>query len=59
MNTKRNLTTEPVQTVHIGFRVPEDLAENFERVASENERTVSAELRHLMRQHIEQVEAAA
>lgn len=59
MNTKRNIAPEPTQTVHIGFRVPEDLAENFERVAADNERTVSAELRHLMRQRVEASEAAA
>lgn len=51
MNTKRNDTTG-AQT-HIGFRVPTELAEEFERVAAENERTVSAELRRLMRKHVD------
>jgi predicted DNA-binding protein len=40
-------------TVYIGFRAPGELAERFEEIAKENERTTSAELRLLMKQHIE------
>jgi hypothetical protein len=50
VNTKRNDVVE--DTVHIGFRVPTGLAADFGEVAAENERTVSAELRQLMRQHV-------
>lgn len=40
-------------TVHITARVPADLARAFERVASAEDRSVSAELRRVMRRHVE------
>ncbi len=40
-------------SVHIGLRVPPDLAAEFERVAAGDDRTVSSELRRLMRLRVE------
>lgn len=37
----------------LSFRVPADLLESFERIAASEDRTISAELRRLMRQHVE------
>lgn len=37
------------KTVNVALRVPADLAREFERVAVSEERTVSAEIRRLMR----------
>lgn len=37
------------KTVNVAVRVPVTLAKAFERVASDEERTVSAEIRRLMR----------
>lgn len=37
------------ETVSVAVRVPADLARAFERVAHSEERTVSAEVRRLMR----------
>jgi hypothetical protein len=42
-------------TVNVAVRVPPDLAEAFERVAEREERTVSAEIRRLMRLRVEEV----
>lgn len=47
------MSNDDVQTVHITARVPRDLAMAFERVASEQDRSVSAELRRAMRRHVE------
>jgi hypothetical protein len=44
---------EAERTVHITARVPVELAEEFERVANEEDRSISAELRRAMRRHIE------
>jgi hypothetical protein len=40
-------------TVHITARVPVELARAFERLASAEDRSVSAELRRVMRRHVE------
>jgi hypothetical protein len=40
------------ETVHVTARVPRDLAVAFEQVARDEDRTVSAELRRLMRRHV-------
>lgn len=37
----------------VGGRVPRDLLEAFQRVAEENDRTISAELRRVMKAHVE------
>jgi hypothetical protein len=42
-------------TVNVAVRVPADLAREFERVAVEEERTVSAEIRRLMRLRVAEV----
>jgi hypothetical protein len=47
------MANEDTQTVHITARVPRELATAFERVAIEQDRTVSAELRRAMRQHVD------
>lgn len=41
------------RTVHVTARVPVELAQAFERVAMEQDRSISAELRRVMRQHVE------
>jgi hypothetical protein len=48
---------EEERTVHITARVPVELAEEFERVANEEDRSISAELRRAMRRHIEHRDA--
>jgi hypothetical protein len=42
-------------TTYLGARVPVELARAFERVAKHEDRTVSAELRRVVRQHVEEV----
>jgi hypothetical protein len=42
------------ETVSVAVRVPADLARAFERVAVSEERTVSAEVRRLMRLRVEE-----
>lgn len=46
---------EKASAVYLGARVPEGLARAFERVATNEDRTVSAELRRLVRRHVEEV----
>ena len=41
--------------VQLSFRIPADLAAALERVAATEDRTVSAELRRLIRRHVAQV----
>lgn len=41
-------------STYIGARIPADLAAAFERVAESEDRTVSAELRRVIRQHVAQ-----
>lgn len=43
------------KTVNVAVRVPAELARAFERVAVEEERTVSAEIRRLMRLRVAEV----
>jgi hypothetical protein len=50
---------EPVATVNVAVRVPADLAQAFEQVAVREERTVSAEIRRLMRLRVAEMGAAA
>mgnify|MGYP001608434052 CR=1 FL=1 len=45
----------PVTTVNVAVRVPADLAQAFERVAEIEDRTVSAEIRRLMRLRVAEV----
>ena len=40
--------------VNVGARVPANIATEFERIAANEERTVSAEIRLLMRKRVEQ-----
>jgi hypothetical protein len=47
------------ETVSVAVRVPADLARAFERVAVSEERTVSAEVRRLMRLRVEEKGAVA
>jgi hypothetical protein len=47
------------ETVSVAVRVPTDLARAFERVAVSEERTVSAEIRRLMRLRVDERGAAA
>lgn len=47
------------KTVNVAVRVPADLAEAFERVAVSEERTVSAEIRRLMRLRVAEKGAIA
>jgi len=47
------------KTVSVAVRVPTDLAQAFERVAASQERTVSAEIRLLMRQRVSEKGAMA
>ncbi len=47
------------ETVNVAVRVPADLARQFERVAVEEERTVSAEIRRLMRLRVAEKGAVA
>jgi hypothetical protein len=43
------------RTVHVTARVPADLARAFERVAVSEDRSVSAELRRVMRRHVDTI----
>jgi predicted DNA-binding protein len=43
---------EDRRQVQVSVRVPVEMAEAFERVAASEDRTVSAELRRIMRRHI-------
>lgn len=52
---KRTGATAESTTISVAVRVPADLAEAFEDVASAEERTVSAELRRLMRLRVKEV----
>lgn len=47
--------TRHQETVYIGARVPAQLAAAFERVATHEDRTISAELRRVIRQRVEEV----
>jgi hypothetical protein len=47
------------ETVSVAVRVPVDLAREFERVAMSEERTVSAEVRRLMRLRVAEKGAMA
>ena len=47
--------TGTAETTSVTVRVPADLAEAFGRAAEREERTVSAQLRRLMRMHVEEV----
>jgi hypothetical protein len=40
------------ETVHITARVPASLARDFERLATREDRSVSAEIRRVMRRHV-------
>lgn len=40
------------ETIHITARVPRELARDFERVAQYEDRSVSAELRRVMRRRV-------
>jgi len=44
--------------VQMSVRVPAELAEALEKVAEREDRTVSAELRRIIRQHVAQVAGA-
>ncbi len=48
---------QPTMTVNLAIRVPADLAEAFVQVAVSEERTVSAEIRRLMRLRVAEVAA--
>jgi hypothetical protein len=54
---RRPRRKEPVVTltVNVAVRVPADLADAFEEVARSEDRTVSAELRRLMRLRVAEV----
>lgn len=41
------------ETTHLGGHVPVDLAEQFAAVAAANDRSVSAELRRVIKAHVE------
>jgi hypothetical protein len=45
------------ETVSVAVRVPADLARAFERIAASEERTVSAEVRRLMRLRVDEMGA--
>ncbi len=47
------------KTVNVAVRVPQDLVAAFEQVARDEERTVSAEIRRLMRLRVAEKGAAA
>ena len=51
----RKRTGTNVATTSVTVRVPTDLAEAFGRAAEREERTISAELRRLMRLRVEEV----
>lgn len=53
----RKSEAEIEETTYLGARVPVKLAQDFERVADANDRTVSHELRRLMRERIERHDA--
>jgi hypothetical protein len=46
--------TDREETVYVGARVPAALAAAFERVASSEDRTISAELRRLIRGRVDE-----
>ena len=50
---------DPVETISVTVRVPTDLAEAFEKAAIREERTVSAELRRLMKLRVAELGVAA
>lgn len=43
-----------LQWTHVGVRVPRELALRFARIAADADRTVSAELRRLIRTHVDE-----
>ncbi len=49
---RRNGAGEDRRQVQVSVRVPVELAEALERVAEKEDRTVSAELRRIIRQHV-------
>jgi hypothetical protein len=51
--------TKVTKTVNVAVRVPADLAREFESVAVSEERTVSAEIRRLMRLRVAEKGAVA
>lgn len=51
---EERMPEQPQQGSYIGARVPTELALEFERLARAEDRTVSAELRRLIRRHVEQ-----
>lgn len=53
MNDQKS-AIQPIGMVNVGARVPANLATEFERIAANEERTVSAEIRLLMRKRVEQ-----
>jgi hypothetical protein len=54
-----NVKQKATDTVSVAVRVPADLARAFERVAESEERTVSAEVRRLMKLRVAEKGAAA
>jgi plasmid stability protein len=52
-------TTKPTKTRMLATNVPEDVAKDFEAIATAHDRKVAAELRRLVRQHIAENKRAA
>ncbi len=49
---RNSATGEERRQIQLSFRVPADLAEALESVARQEDRTVSAELRRIIRLHV-------
>jgi predicted transcriptional regulator len=49
----RDRSRSEAETVHITARVPTDLARELESIAKAEDRSVSAELRRIIRWHVE------
>ena len=54
----KNATGEDRRQVQMSVRLPAELAEALERVAASEDRTVSAELRRIIRRHVSEASPA-
>ena len=56
LHMRQTATASDGRQVQLSFRIDAALATALERVAADQDRTISAELRRLIRRHIAQVE---
>jgi predicted transcriptional regulator len=51
--TARGVTNVTEEMTFLGAKVPKDMAERVMRLAEQNDRTLSAEIRHALRGHLD------